>query len=97
MKEGDEYPHLKLAKIHRGVNPIMIRQPSTVNWSVVTDQTHTIAVHDVERLQTVVVELPERDWDGIMEIYRAHYHAGQRNAAVLHAWAQYQLLMRLTK
>lgn len=95
MKEGEYYPHLRQAKIHPGVNSLRELKPSRTSWEL-TDQT-VIAVQDVEILPTVVIEIPLRDWEGIMEIYQTHFHAQNRSAAVLHAWAQYQLLVKLSK
>lgn len=45
----------------------------------------------------VRVTIPRVDWEAIMEIYRAHYHAESRHPSVRAAWEQYRIMVSLTR
>ena len=96
LRIGEHYPHLRRANVHSGVNGYREYQPTYRSVWQLRDQT-AIEACDVEVLPTLVIEIPVADWDGIMEIYLAHWHAQNQNPAVQQAWKEYQLLAKLSQ
>jgi hypothetical protein len=50
----------------------------------------------IQDTRGVEVQLPERDWQQIVQIVQAHERA-VRHPAVQHAWEQYCMLVQLTR
>ncbi len=48
-------------------------------------------------IDAVQVTMPREDWEMIMEIYRAHYHAANHNPGVLDRWMEYRMMVALTE
>ena len=92
---GEHYPHLHRANIQEAVHGFREFRPRTAAWQL-PDQS-VVDACDVEVLPTLVIEIPATDWQAIMEIYRAHWHAQNTNEAVAQAWTQYQLLVKLSQ
>jgi hypothetical protein len=96
MREGDLYPELRSAQIEPWT---MIQREwpelTAANW---TTQDPLAAVN-IREYQTpaVRVTIPAVDWEVIMQIYRAHYHAESRHPSVRAAWEQYKIMCSLTR
>jgi hypothetical protein len=92
MIEGDFYPELRYCRTASSVMEIRSWQPPAL------DQLDSQAEFnvDTQAVASVKIEMPERDWEAIMEIYKSHYHAMNTNQSVHKAWQQYQILLKLT-
>lgn len=93
MIEGDYYPNLRHVRI----------EPYNVvihyNYSAPTEWLHSQARYmtDQQVVPGVKITMPEADWNRIMDIYRAHFHAENSNPGVRDAWEQYQIMCALTR
>lgn len=93
MREGDFYPHLQHARIEAYRVVIQRHYSPPGSWQ---DQ-QARYMTDQHSVPGVKITMPESDWEAIMEIYRAHYHAQNRNPGVQQAWEQYQVMVSLTR
>jgi hypothetical protein len=92
MIEGDFYPELRHTRIASSVMELRAWRP--VSKNIFDEQ----AEYDVDNqvVASVKIEMPEADWQAIMEIYKSHYHAMSSNQSVQSAWQQYQMLLKLS-
>ena len=93
MREGDYYPDLRYVRIVPHTLEIMEKLSTPKDWLDNQSQ-YMINKRTVAGLQ---ITMPEADWEAIMEIYRAHFHAENRNPGVRDAWEQYQIMCALTR
>ena len=94
MREGDFYPHLRHAMIKQWT--MIIREqtaPPARNWA---DSFARYAIGE-RHVPALEIRIPERDWEAIMEIYRAHFHAENTNPGVKQAWEQYKIMCAMTR
>jgi hypothetical protein len=94
MNEGELYPELRYVNML----PTRIRIASLPDFNLMRQgQAYDLARHIINEVPGLQVEIPESDWNRIMDIYHAHYHAANRNPAVQEAWQQYRMLIALTE
>ena len=92
LKEGDLYPNLKHIRYSEFT---MQMHRVEYDWTKrYDDQPRTT---QIETVPAVRMEIPAADLDAILEIYMAHFNAASKNPAVQDAWAQYKMLLELTK
>ena len=93
MIEGEYYPHLRHVRIEPYTVVIQQNYAPPRSWldSQARYMTEQSAVAGVK------ITMPEADWEGIMEIYQAHYHAENRNPGVRDAWEKYKIMVSLTR
>lgn len=94
LKQGDYYPELRHARIEPYT--MIIHEMPKIPPRDWLDQQARFAVEE-RTVPAVRVQIPEHDWETIMEIYRSHYHAMENNPSVQAAWEQYKMLVRLTR
>lgn len=100
MKEGDLYPelrHITYTKTYATIREI--KSVSSGNWMNIVQKTDTEneVSFNVDNLKMIRIDIPIRDWERIMEIYKSHYHAIERNPAVESVWQQYKMLKVLAR
>lgn len=95
MMEGQQYPELRNARYY----PIEMRRRtySAQDWYLKDIDGQVADTIREENIAGVRLELPVEDANALLEIYRAHYHAVNRNPAVREAWLQYRTLAELTR
>jgi hypothetical protein len=97
MREGDRYPELRNMNVDR--TTLQERIEPMPDWSLDRDQmmerwrSATVRVREIEGVR---ITMPRDDFEALMSIYQAHYHACSRNPAVAEAWHQYKMLAALT-
>jgi len=65
------------------------------DWVNMQDgETLTMTTRD---LPGVTVTMPEEDFDAMLEVLHAHYHAQSTNPAVNDAWLKYRMLVSITR
>ena len=94
MKEGDYYPNLRYVKIEPYTIAMVEPLAASQWWLDQPAEPYTVQSRTVPALR---VTIPEADWNRIMEIYRAHFHAENRNPGVRDAWEQYQIMCALAR
>lgn len=92
MREGDLYPELQHARIE--AYRVVIQRHYSASGDWLDSQARYMT--DQHSVPGVRITMPESDWEAIMEIYRAHYHAQNRNPGVRDAWEQYRVMVGLT-
>jgi hypothetical protein len=92
MREGDFYPELRHTRIASSVMELRSWRPLSKN---IFDEQAEYNV-STQVVPSVKIEMPEADWDAIMEIYKSHYHAMGSNESVRTAWQQYVMLLKLS-
>lgn len=100
MREGDFYPELRNMTYTKTFNKIQeIKSVGMGNWMNIVQQANPEkeVSFSVDNLQMVRIDIPIRDWERIMEIYKSHYHAIERNPAVESVWQQYKMLKVLAR
>lgn len=93
MREGELYPHLRHARFEPYTVVIQHNYATPTNW---LDQQARYQV-DQRAVPGLRIMIPEADWEAIMEIYRAHFHAENSNPGVTQAWEQYKIMCSLTR
>ena len=97
MMEGESYPELRNMNMNHTV--LTERTEPVPNWSLDRDdmmaEWRKATVH-TRQIEGVRITMPRDDWEALMSIYTAHYHAANRNPAVAEAWHQYKMLVALT-
>jgi hypothetical protein len=93
MTEGDYYPHLRYCRTASSVMEIRSWQPMAQHP---LDQQAQFDVCS-QVVPSVKIEMPEADWESIMEIYKSHFHAENQNPGVQAAWEQYKIMCGLTR
>lgn len=98
MREGDYYPELRNMTVSR--TDLTQRMEPMPNWSLGRDEMmaewRNARVHTTQ-IEGVRITMPKEDFERMMSIYQAHYHACNRNPAVADAWHQYKMLVALTE
>jgi hypothetical protein len=95
MMEGQQYPELRNARYY----PIEMRRRTygSLDWYLKDINGQAADTIREENIPAVRLELPLEDANALFEIYRAHYHAANRNPAVREAWLEYRTLVGLTQ
>ena len=95
MMEGQQYPELRNARYY----PIEMRRRiyNSLDWYLKDRDGQAADTIREELIPAVRLELPLEDANALMEIYRSHYHAVNRNPAVRQAWLEYRTLVALTE
>jgi len=93
MIEGEYYPHLRHVRIEPYNVVIHYNYASPKNWL----DSQAKYMTDQQAVPGVKITMPEADWQGIMEIYQAHFHAENRNPGVRQAWEQYKIMCAMTR
>jgi hypothetical protein len=93
MIQGEYYPHLRHVRIEAYTVVIHHNYPAPRDWldSQARYMTHQHTVPGVK------ITMPEADWEGIMEIYKSHYHAENHHPGVRDAWEKYRMMVGLTR
>lgn len=90
IKQGDFYPDLRHIRmtVKKGLMfpPLDLNNKPTDSNEIRVDMTNICEI-----------QIPERDWNNIMEIYRAHFHAINTHPAVRDLWHQYKMMAALTE
>ena len=97
MREGEHYPELRNMTMTR--TELTERVEPMPNWSLsraeMMQEWRNATVH-TRTIEGVKIVMPREDFERMMSIYRAHYHAANHNPAVADAWHQYRMLVALT-
>lgn len=95
MREGELYPHLRSARMEN-CEMILREWPDITakSWNA-HDPLEAVAIREYPT-PAVRITIPAVDWECIMEIYRAHYHAQNQTPGVRAAWEQYKIMVSLT-
>lgn len=96
MIQGELYPELKRMQMepcqmqvyHQRV-PDWTRPNAFAEWAR-DDQ-------DISTVPAVRITMPREDYECMLSIYTAHYHAVSQNPAVADAWHQYKMCCALTR
>lgn len=101
MKEGEQYPELRRMSLEKTRMSETRIDPGY--WERHWDEKNPrqnlrdIGSHvQSTEIEAVRITMPKEDFERIMSIYTAHYHAANRNPAVADAWLQYKTLVALT-
>lgn len=97
MTQGDQYPEMRNMNVDRVT--LQERVEPIPNWSLGATEMMAewrAATVRVRAIEGVRITMPVEDFEAMMAIYRAHYHAMDRNPAVAAAWSQYKMLVALT-
>jgi len=98
MTEGQSYPELR--RMHLEPHKLQIPKTQVPNWSLsgqerIREWSQRTVEYDI--VDAVKILMPKEDFERMMSIYTAHYHAASRNPAVAEAWHQYRMLVALTE
>lgn len=101
MLEGQMYPELRRMSLERATLSSTRIDPGY--WERHWDEKNPKQslreigshVQSVE-IEAVRITMPREDFERMMSIYTAHYHAANRNPAVVETWNQYRTLVALT-
>ena len=100
LVEGDMYPELRRMALepYRMYETRLDNRYWQHNWGSLKDGLKDMRNHiDQVEIEAVRITMPKEDFERMMSIYHAHYHAAVDNPAVAEAWHQYKMLVALTQ
>ena len=99
MKQGDVYPELRNVQMEQAQMQLRRQPPpplDSASWSHKEFMSAWRASEQIETVEAVRITMPLADFERVMSIYTAHYHAASRNPTVADAWNQYRMCCALT-
>jgi hypothetical protein len=93
MIQGDYYPHLRHMQIEPSKVIVQQRYLPPRSWA----DSQARYMIEQQAVPGVKITMPEQDWEGIMEIYKNHFHAENSNPGVRDAWEKYRIMVTLTR